>query len=536
LTSHFRLLSLSLAAASLLALAGCGPKQEAAGPPSDNILRVPLLSDPTTFDPAMVEDGTTIDILQQAFEGLVQWTPQNTLAPALAQKWDISPDGRTYTFHLRPGVKFQDGAPVTAQDVYFSLRRALDPALKSTVALSYLGDIVGAAELNAGKTTQLAGVKVVDPQTVAITIKAPKAYWIYTLTYPTGYVLSPAEAKDGVELTDADDEKGPGTGLFQISDYQRGAKVTLAANPSYWGGAPKLAGQSRPIIKDGGTRHDEYVAGQLDIVDEAKGDLEADRKDTVLKDQIHYWARAQTFYIGLNEKTVKPFGDLRVRQALAYATDKKRIQSVAMLNTVDVAEDILPEGIPGFDAQFKGYPYDPAKAKMLLAAAGYPGGKGFPTVSISFRESYPDLVKTVDLIRDMWQQNLGITVEAKQTEWATLLKQEHDNTLDAYHIRWAADYLDPQDYYSILLHTNGGENHTFYSNPKFDALCDKADVERDPEVRRKLYRQAARIAADDVPLIPLYYQKDIELVKPYVKNLDDGLMGHLPYKNLTLAK
>jgi oligopeptide transport system substrate-binding protein len=136
----------------------------------------------------------------------------------------------------------------------------------------------------------------------------------------------------------------------------------------------------------------------------------------------------------------------------------------------------------------------------------------------------------------MWQQNLGITVEAKQTEWATLLKQEHDNTLDAYHIRWAADYLDPQDYYSILLHTNGGENHTFYSNPKFDALCDKADVERDPEVRRKLYRQAARIAADDVPLIPLYYQKDIELVKPYVKNLDDGLMGHLPYKNLTLAK
>ncbi|MDQ2800501.1 MAG: peptide ABC transporter substrate-binding protein, partial [Armatimonadota bacterium] len=507
-----------------------------AGPPADNVLRVPLLADPTTFDPAKVEDGTTIDILQQAFEGLVQWTPQNTLEPALAEKWDVSPDGRTYTFHLRPHVKFQDGNPVTAQDVYYSLRRALDPALKSTVALSYLGDIVGAKELNAGKTTQLSGVKVVDPATVAITIVAPKAYWIYTLTYPTGYIVSKAEAKNGVELTDADDEKGAGTGLFKITEYQRGSKVTLTANPNYWGGAPKLAGQSRPIIKDAGTRHDEYVAGDLDIVDEAKGDLDADEKDANLKGQIKYWPRAATYYLGLNEKTFKPFADVRVRQALAYATDKKRIQSVVLRDKLDIAQDILPEGIPGYDPAFQGIPYDPKKAQALLAAAGFPGGKGFPTISISFRESYPDLSKTVDLLRDMWQQNLGITVQAKQTEWATLLKQEHDNTLDCYHIRWAADYLDQQDYYTILLRTNGGENHTYYSNPKYDALCDKADVERDPETRRKLYRQAARIAADEVPLIPLYYQKDIELVKPYVKNLDDGLMGHLPYKNLTLAK
>ncbi len=536
MTSRVQLASLSLLAAALLLPAGCGPKRDASAPPAANILRVPLLSDPTTFDPAMVEDGTTIDMLQQMFEGLVQWTPQNTLAPGLAEKWDISPDGLTYTFHLRPGVKFQDGSPMTAQDVYFSMRRALDPALKSTVALSYLGDIKGAKELNSGRTKDLAGVKVVDPQTVAITITAPKAYWIYTLTYPTAYVLSPIEAKDGVELTDADDAKGPGTGLFKLTEYQRGAKVTLAANPAYWAGPPKLSGQERPIIKDAGTRHDEYVAGQLDIVDEAKGDLDADEKDSNLKDQIKYWPRAATYYLGLNEKTFPPFADVRVRQALAYATDKKRLQSVVLRGKLDVAEDILPEGIPGFDPQFKGIPYDPAKARALLAAAGFPGGKGFPVINISFRESYPDLSKTVDLLRDMWQTNLGITVQPKVTEWAVLLDQEHRNTLDCYHIRWAADYLDQQDYYSILLRTNAGENHTLYSNPKYDALCDKADVDRDPKTRSALYRQAARIAADEVPMIPLYYQKDIELVKPYVKNLDDGLMGHLPYKNLTLAK
>jgi len=523
--------------ASMIMLSdGCGPKHDASVPPPSNILRIPLLSDPTTFDPAMVEDGTTIDMLQQMFEGLVQWTPQNTLAPALAEKWEISKDGLTYRFHLRPGVKFQDGNPFTAQDVYFSMRRALDPALKSTVSLSYLGDIKGAKELNSGKTKDLVGVKVINPQTVDITITAPKAYWIYTLTYPTAYVVSGAEAKDGVELTDADDAKGAGTGLFKLTEYQRGSKVTLAANPTYWGGAPKLAGQERPIIKDAGTRHDEYVAGQLDIVDEAKGDLDADEKDAALKDQIKYWPRAATYYLGLNEKTFPPFADVRVRQALAYATDKKRIQSVVLRDKLDIAQDILPEGIPGFDPHFQGIPYDPVKAKALLAAAGYPGGKGFPTINVSFRESYPDLSKTVDLLRAMWQENLGITVQPKVTEWAVLLDQEHRNTLDCYHIRWAADYLDQQDYYSILLHTNGGENHTLWSNPKFDALCDKADVDQNPVRRSALYRQAARIAADEVPLIPLYYQKDIELVKPYVHNLDDGLMGHLPYKNLTLTK
>ena len=135
-------------------------------------------------------------MLQQVFEGLVQWSPDNKIVPCLAEKWDVSQDGLTYTFHLRPNVKFQDGSPVTASDVEYSMTRALDPKLGSPVALIYLGDIAGAKELNAGKATDLKGVKVVDPQTVAITITKPKAYWIYTLTYPTGYVVSKAEAQD----------------------------------------------------------------------------------------------------------------------------------------------------------------------------------------------------------------------------------------------------------------------------------------------------------------------------------------------------
>ena len=227
-------------------------------------------------------------------------------------------------------------------------------------------------------------------------------------------------------------------------------------------------------------------------MDEQKDALDADLADATLKDQVQFFPRAATYYLGLNQLKFPAFKDVRVRQALAYATDKQKIRDVVLRNRLDVAEDILPEGIPGYDPNFKGIPYDPAKAQALLAAAGYPGGKGFPTIPISYRESYPDLDKTVDLLRQMWQQNLGINVEARRTEWGALLDQEHNNALECYHIRWAADYLDPQDYYSILLTTHGGENHTGYSNPTYDALCATADVSQHPKARMALYRQAAQ--------------------------------------------
>ena len=536
LTVRFRLLALA-SCAVLPLLAGCGHKSpSAASAPTNNVFRYAIKTSPTTFDPALVQDGDTIDLLQQMFEGLVQWSPDNKIIPCLAEKWDVSPNGLTYTFHLRPNVKFQDGSPFTASDVLYSMRRCLDPKLGSSVALNYLGDIKGAKELNSGKTTELSGVKVVNPQTVAITITKPKAYWIDTLTYPTAYVVSPAEAKPGIPLTAADDIKGAGTGAFRLTSYVPDSKATLTANASYWGGAPKLAGIERPVIIDAGTRHDEYVRGDLDMLQfESPGDLDNDSKDPVLESQVKLFKRASTYYIGLNQKAYPAFADVRVRQALAYATDKNKIVQVVFAGKRDAAQDILAEGIPGFDPSFQGLPYDPVKAKALLAAAGYPNGKGLGPIPLTYRQGQPELEKTVVLIQQMWSDNLGVQVKPQVTEWGAMLDREDKNALECYHIRWAADYLDPQDYYSVLLRSGGPENHVVYSNAKFDALCDAADVSQNPAQRAALYRQAARIAADEVPIIPLYYQQDVELIKPYVSGLDDGLMGHLPYKHLSLG-
>ncbi|MGI4788350.1 MAG: peptide ABC transporter substrate-binding protein [Janthinobacterium lividum] len=533
--ASFSVLAFGLAAS--LVMTGCGHKSSTVSQTrASNIFRYPIKTSPTTFDPAMVQDGDTIDVLQQVFEGLVQWSPQNKIVPCLAEKWDVSPNGLTYTFHLRPNVKFQDGSSVTASDVLYSMRRCLDPKLGSPVALNYLGDIQGAKELNSGKATELTGVKVVNPTTVAITITRPKAYWIDTMTYPTAYVVSQAEAKIGVQMTADDVIKGAGTGAFKLTSYVPDSKVTLAANPAYWDGAPKLAGIERPVIIDAGTRHDEYVRGDIDMLQfVSPGDLDNDAKDPALSGQVKLFPRAATYYIGLNQKAFPAFKDIRVRQALAYAIDKTKIVQVVFAGKRDVAQDILSEGIPGFDPKFQGLPYDPAKAKALLAAAGHANGAGIGPIPLYYRQGQPELVKTALLIQQMWSDTLGLQVKPQVTEWGALLDRENKNSLECYHMRWAADYLDPQDFYSLLLRTGGPENHVVYSNPKFDALCDAADISQNSTQRTALYRQAARIVADEVPIIPLYYQQDVELIKPYVSGLDDGLMGHLPYKHLTLS-
>ena len=516
-------------------LSGCS-RHVHSGRDAGNILRYAIAGRPTTFDPAMVQDSATIDMLQNAFDGLVQYTPDNTLAPALAQSWDVSKDGLTYTFHLRSGVKFQDGNPVTAQDVYYSLRRALDPGLASPVALDYLGNIEGARDVRAGRSGDLTGVKVVGPGTVSIHIVKPGSYWIESLTAPAAAVVSKAEAAPHREMTDADLARGAGSGPFRLTSYNANQDVQMAANPAYYQGAPKIAGISRPIVTNANTRHAMYQQGSLDIVDVKRGDLDADLKDPELKSEVRFFPRATTFYLALNQKAAPAFRDVRVRQALACAIDKQQIRHVVLADRMDVAEDILPAGIDGFDPRFKGLPYDPKRAQALLAAAGYPGGKGFPAIPITYREGDPDIEKTVDQIRQMWDTTLGVKVDARRLEWGVMLSLRNKDSLECWHSNWAADYLDAQDFYSTLFRTGTSSNHVGYSNAAYDKLCDAADVERDPAKRKSLYRKAARIIADEVPMIPLYYFKRAELIKPAVSGLDDCLLGHLPLKNVTLHR
>ncbi len=539
-------LFLPLASLALVPLlAGCGHKGGASshgffggGTTGGNVLRVAMRTAPITFDPAMCQDVETGQMLSQAYEGLVQYDPQNKVVPCLAEKWDVSHDGLTYTFHLRPDAKFQNGMPVTAADVAFSLRRALDPKLASPVAKQYLGDIVGALDVYNGKATQLTGVKVQDAQTVAITLTQPKAYWLATLTYSTGWVVckTVAEKRGTQPLTAAEAEAGAGSGAFRITRFLPDQEVDMDANLAYWDGAPKIAGQVQKIILDAGTRHQEFVRGDLDIMRGGQvGDVVADRRDPALKGSIKLWPRAGVTYFALNETAYPPFQDPRVRTAFAYATDKQKIVKVGTADIYPLAPDLLPKGIPGGDPTYTGLPYDPAKAKALLAAAGYPNGRGLPPLEIYCQEKEPLAAKTADLLRQMYTENLGATVRIRQLEFGSLIAAENKNTVaPGLVLGWVADYLDPQDFDSLLLTTHSPENHTGYSNPQVDALCAEADTTRDPARRAALYGQVTRIVGASPARIALYYDVGTELVSPRVQGLEDCLMGHLPYKRVSL--
>jgi ABC-type transport system substrate-binding protein len=533
---------LALALASLVtASLGCGrgngvregSASGAASASGEQVLRLAQSAEPTTFDPALVQDGPTIEVLMHLYDGLVQWTTANELAPALAERWEVSKDGRTYTFHLRSGAKFTNGREVVAGDFVYAMTRALLPATASAVATTYLIDIVGARAVSEGKTTTLEGVKALDDRRLEIRIDAPKAYFLSKLTYPTAYVVCKEAVEQG--LSGKIDERNlVGTGPFQLAEYARGERIVLNANESYFDGRPKLDRIERLIVLDAGTRHQMFEAGQIDIVDVSTADLEQDRKDPKLSRLIHTFDRPAVFYCAMNQRAFPPFKDRRVRQAFNHAVDRERLVKTVLLGVNPVARGIVPPGVPGHDPNFKGLAFDPQRAKKLLAEAGYPEGKGFPPLTLTFRERTPDIKRGAEVVAEMLRANLGVTVTLRELEWGKFLSERNRGTMPFYFLRWMADYLDPQNFLSVMLHSRAPENTIGYNNPEFDRLCETADTMQDKERRFALYRQAERLVVEDAAWVPIYFQRDNELWSPALRGVEDMLMGHLPHERTHL--
>jgi oligopeptide transport system substrate-binding protein len=543
-------LALFGSAAIGLALPGCGTTGKQAGGSSaaGNVLRYPLTTDPTTFDPGTVQDGTTIDMLQQVYEGLVKWDENNKIVPNLAEKWDVSKDGTVYTFHLKHGVKFHHGREVTAADFKYSMERACDPALNSPTT-GYLQDIAGVKERIADKSSgvrEISGIKVVDPYTLEIRVDGFKPYWLGNMTYACSYaVCREVVDKANGKITDAN-VVGTGPFIIEPGAYKLSDRVTLTANADYHDGRPKLDAIEREILKDGSTRLSKYEAGELDMVEVSPSDLEKINNDSALKPDLKALPRARIWYVGMNPIAPgTPFSNPLVRKAFAMAIDKKQVIQIALHDQADVANGILAPGVLGYNPDVKPLPYDPAQAQKLLAQAGFPGGKGFPVLGYTYRNDKPEVQEVAEVIRQQLKTNLGITsIQARPLEWNSFLNETQDKKITVGSFSWGADYLDPQNFLTTLLHTdhivNGKHDHeanvTGYSNAQFDSLCDRADVEHDEAKRIALYRQAEQLAIDDAAWVPLYFQKDLVLIKPGVSGYRNSLFGILPHTQTTVSR
>lgn len=531
----------AVAALALVLSAGCGQGgfSERTKQAESTAFRYPIPATPTTFDPASVRDGDTIDLLQQMYECLVEWGPDGNPQPLLAQSWSVEDGGKTFVFTLKEGVKFHSGRAMTAEDVKKSIER--NARVKgSSMASGYLSDIVGLKDYSerakAGDVDPkgVPGIEVRDPKTVVFRLNQPTPYFLGKLTYLVASVVDVEKAPEGTDMTQLDQMVG--TGPFKIASYEPQQVVVLEANPDYHGGSPKIQRIERPIILDAVTRLNKYKAGELDLVQLERQDVPALQADAEYKDQVKFFDRPAIWYLAMNPQRYKPFEDVRVRQAFAMAVDKNKIVNELMGGINTVATGIVPKGVPGHREDAGAFPFDVARAKALLAEAGYPNGQGLPEVELAFREGRPDIKLVSEAVLNQLKENLGVGVRLREMEWQALLNRQEKGDLQMYHMRWAADYLDPQNFLSFMFASWGPENYFGWKNEEFDALCRQADSIMDMEARLPLYAKAEDIVLREALWAPIYYQRDAELHAPGLKGLRESPAGHLPHTQVTVER
>lgn len=479
------------------------------------------IGDLSTLDAPLIADAQGVFVAGLLFGGLVKLDAELKVVPDAAT-WTVSEDGLRYAFKLRNGLRFSDGTPVTSEDVAFSLTRALDPATGSTTGPFYLANIVGADDLAAGKAKELAGVTAVDPQTIQINVRQPSAFFLSQLAFACGYVVS----KRQVQANPAKwFEKPAGTGPFLLKEWMHGQGLVLAPNPNYYGGPIQITELQLPFFEDSLSAFQAYRAGELDVMGSQQNGVPAEHIPEVR--DLPDWRTASGFavrYVGFNN-TLKPFNDVRVRQAFARSIDKQALVDKTLGKTVRATDRVLPAGIPGSEFPVQGLSFNPEAAKKLLAEAGYPGGRGLGTLTLTYGQE-GDNERVVQFLQAQWKENLGVNVALQPLELAAFsdrlnaTTQTPDKGLQFYYSVWGADYPDPQNFLSQQLHTGVGNNNGRFSDAEFDRLTDQADTIGGDYIKRmKLYNQAEQIAVTQVGWLPLFNPTINVLVRPYVQGL-----------------
>ncbi len=483
--------------------------------PGEHVLTIPG-GDPPTLDPHLSGDATSAVYVVEIFSGLVAYDINLNLVPDIAESWDVSDDGTVYTFHLRDGVKFHNGKPVRAQDFKWSFERACDFKTGSPTADTYMGDIVGCRDKLRGKADDVSGVQVIDDQTLQITIDAPKAYFLAKLTYPTAYVLD----QDNVERGGRTWTENPnGTGPFMLDSMSFGESIVLKKNTNYYRD-PKPRLDRINFSLTGGSAMIRYENDELDATPVGLADIERVTDPTnPLNAELQSGTRLSVFYIGFNVNK-PPFDDPKVRQAFNMALNKEKIVSVVYKETVPIANGIVPPGVPNYsNPDLVPLGYDPQKALELISESKYGDVSEFPDITLYTTGAGGSPARITEALVATYKEELGVDISIQQTDWPTFLSDitQAENPYQMYQLGWIADYPDPQNFLDLLFHTGSQQNHMGYSNPQVDALLDEAGLEQNPQKREELYRQAEQLIVNDAPWVPLYFDFEQWLVKPYVK-------------------
>jgi oligopeptide transport system substrate-binding protein len=524
---------------ALLAVAFClvwivpvlADAQERAPRTDSATYRRPLGNDPATLDPARISDVYSRSVAQQIFDGLVQFDQTLTIMPGLAKYWTASRDGLKWTFTLRKGVRFHHGREVVADDVVFSFTRVLDPRLKSSAA-DVFAVIKGAQEFREGKARTVTGLIAVDPQTVQITLTEAFAPFVSILAMGHAKILP----RDVVEQRgEAFGTQPVGTGPFKFVQWERGKSLVLAANPDYFDGPPRLTRLVYRIFPGEGSvaMFNEFQKGNLE--DSQVPTPEHDR--IVAGDGYQYVKRPMynLRHYGLNTR-IKPLDDRRVRRAIAHAIDRRSILDDVFGGRFIPAQGILPPGTLGFNPAVKSIPYDVARARELLAQAGYPAGRGLPPITFWSSVKSERVVREHGLMKKELEA-VGIKADFQyQTDWPVFSRMLTEGRAAAFLYAWYADIPDPDNFLHQLFYSGSPRNYTGYANPVVDDLLLHARNERDGQRRVDLYRRAEQLILDDAPLIPVWHYPYERVFQSNVRSVEVNGLGdpYIPLRKIWL--
>ncbi|MEX2229321.1 MAG: peptide ABC transporter substrate-binding protein, partial [Dehalococcoidia bacterium] len=478
---------------------------------TSGVLRVPN-TDPFTLDPALAGDAGSAEYIVEIFGGLVTITPELNIEPDLAESFEVSPDGLQYTFRIRSDAFFHSGRPVTADDVKYSIERAASSQLASPLALPYLGDIVGTREHFFGLAEGISGIEVIDERTVRFTLDAPKPYFLAKLTYPTAFVVD----RQQIDANPRNWTRQPnGTGPYRLKEWRLGERIVLIANERYHLGAPKV--QEVDYLLSGGSALTRFENGELDVASISVNDIERARDPSSDLSALYQSSpEFSVFYIAFNTN-VPPFDDVNVRRALALAIDRKKVAEVTFNDMVLTATGIMPPQLPGYTPDDKTYPFDPDAARAALAASRYGSAEALPPITMTEVGGGAQAGIDTQAFIEQWKQELGVTIEIQQTDFATFLDDQDAGRLQMFNGGWIMDYPDPEDILDLKFHGDSQLNDVAYSNPDVDKLLDEARVAGDPERRLALYQQAEKMIVQDAVWIPLYFSQSHVVVSTRVQ-------------------
>ncbi|GIX22622.1 MAG: ABC transporter permease [Gammaproteobacteria bacterium] len=517
-------------------LGGCSGGQDLPA----GVLRIGNGTEPQDLDPHVTTGLPEYRIQLALFEGLVAKDPRTLEpVPAVARHWTVSDDGLRYTFELRPEARWSNGDAVTADDFVFSFRRLLTPALGGEYAYM-LYPIVNARAYHLGQIDDFAavGVRAPDPHTLVIELEHPVPYFLQLLDHHSAYpVHRPtieafgAQARRGTAWTRPGNLVG--NGPFVLREWSVNRRIVVEPNPHYWNaGAVHLPAIAFLPVEDANTQERMFRGGQLDIV---LGGLNPDKIEYYRRERpqaLRVSPAYATYYYEFNTRR-PPFDDPRVRRALAMAIDREAIVERVTRGGQRPAAALTPPDPYGYRPP-EALRFDPEAARALLAEAGYPDGRGFPPFEVLYNTA--EMHQRIAVaIQQMWKRHLNIEARLTNMEWKVYLAARNDGEFDVARAGWVGDFLDPINFLE-LLSGYSGNNHSGWSDPRFDALLEQSNRERDRARRYALLQEAERLAMEAMPVIPIYYYSNVQLVSERVQGWHDNLLDYHPYLGVRLDR